>query len=187
MQYDYLPPPITPNAIARYPKDSVWPTSPPRGDIYCETSMLCHPLTSPVAARDWEGACPVWMGVGEEMLVDECKVLAAKMAKQGVQVQFDMWEAMPHCFAMVLEWCGLATSKKFYERWAEFSKRVTGNGDSYVTTKGTWYEVRTGKEEAINVEGLAPLSDEEVLKKMRQAQEDRREGLESEAKLMPML
>lgn len=187
MQYDYLPPQITPNAIARFPKDSIWPTNPPRGDVYCDTSMLCHPLVSPVVARDWKGACPIWMGVGEEMLVDECKVLAARMVKQGVQVQFDMWEAMPHCFAMVLELCGLETSRKFFKRCAEFAKQVTGDGDGDVTTRGTWYEIKTGEETEMKVEELAPLSDEEVLEKMRQAQEARRAGLEGEAKLMPML
>ena len=187
MQYDYLPPQITPQALTRFPKDSVWPTDPPRGDLYCDTSMLCHPLVSPVVARNWEGACPVWMGVGEEMLVDECKVLASRMAKQGVQVQFDMWEAMPHCFAFVLQYCGLEASRNFFKRWVEFSKRVTGNGNGHVVTKGIWHEVKTDKEKEMKVEELAPLSDEEVLKTMRQAQEARREGFEGEAKLMPML
>ena len=117
MRYDYLPARDTPGLFSNYAEDDVWPTDPPRGDLLCDTSMLCHPLVSPVTATDWKGACPIWMGVGEEMLVDESKVLAARIAKQGAPVQFDMWEAMPNCFQLVLVMCGLKAYKSFYKRW----------------------------------------------------------------------
>ena len=187
MRYDYLPPRNAPGIFNNYAKDNIWPTKPPRGDPLCDTSMLCHPLVSPVTASDWKGACPTWMGVGEEMFVDEAKVLAARIAKQGAPVQFDMWEAMPHCFHFVLEKCGLEACKSFYKRWAEFSKQATGNGDGDVTTKGGWYEAKTNKEKAMKVEELAPLTDEEVLELMRQTQEAREKGFEGTAKLMPKL
>lgn len=166
-QYDYLPPPLTSTAIARFPSDDVWPTEPPRGDLYCDTSMLCHPLVSPMAAMTWEGACPIWMGMGEEMLVDECKVTAARMAKQGIPVQWDMWEAMPHCFALMFERFGLPASVKCFEKWAGFCKMVTADvEDLVVVTKGTWYEAKTLRERDMEVEALAPLEDEEIWKRM---------------------
>lgn len=186
-QYDYLPPPITANVVGRFPKDRIWPTNPPRGDLYCDTSMLCHPLVSPVIAGDWKGCCPVWMGVGEEMLVDECKFIASKMATQGVVVQFDIWEAMPHCFATVLMSCGLEASRRFFDRWAGFIMQATKNGDEALTNKGAWYEAKTNKETELDVEKLTSLTDEEVYQMMRQAQRARAEGVEGEAKLMPRL
>ena len=186
-QYDYLPPPLTSSAIARFPADDIWPTTPPRGDLYCNTSMLCHPLVSPLAAKDWKGACPVWMGVGEEMLVDECKVAATKIVKQGIPVQWDMWEAMPHCFALLFDSSGLPASVKCYERWAGFCKQVTGNAEGKLVSKGTWYEAKTNKETEMDIEALAPLREEEVEERMRAAMEARMEGTEGEAKLMPRL
>ena len=184
--YDYLPPPLTADAIAHFPSDDVWPTKPPRGDLYCDTSMLCHPLVSPVAAKDWKGACPVWMGVGEEMLVDECKVVARRLAEQGIPVRWDMWEAMPHCFAMVFEKFGLPASVKCFDNWAEFCKQVTGAREE-VETKGTWYEAKTNKETDMKVEELILVGDGELERLMKAAREARREGTEGEAKLLPRL
>lgn len=184
-QYDYLPPPLDASAIARFPSDKVWPTDPPRGDIYCEVSMMCHPLISPLATSDWGGACPVWLGVGEEMLADEGAAVASKMAKQGVKVRWEMYEAMPHVFAIALEICGLGATKKFFDHWAGFCTTVAaGKG---IDTRGTIYEAKTCREREINVEELNPLSEEEVMRRMRAAQEARREGTEGEAKVMPRL
>jgi len=185
-QYDYLPPPLSSSARARFPADDVWPTKPPRGDLYCDTSILCHPLVSPVAAKDWDGACPVWIGVGEEMLVDESKVVAARMAKQGVPVQWDMWEAMPHCFALMLDRVGVSAANKCFEQWAGFCVQAIADGEE-VVTRGTWYEAKTNKKIEMRVEDLAPLRDDEVEEKMRAAKEARMTGLEGEAKMMPRL
>ena len=184
-QYDYLPPPFTGTAIAHFPADEVWPTDPPRGDVYCETSMMCHPLVSPLAASDWRGACPVWFGVGQEMLADEASVVASKMAKQGVKVRWEMFEAMPHCFAIVLDGCGLEATRRFYADWAGFCKMAVAGGD--LDTKGTFFEAKTCKEREVLVEELSSLADEEIIRQMRAKQEERRAGTEGEAKLMPRL
>ena len=184
-QYDYLPPPLTSTAIAHFPADEVWPTDPPRGDVYCETSMMCHPLVSPLAASDWRGACPVWFGLGEEMLADEASAVASKMAKQGVKVRWEMFEAMPHCFAIVLDTCGLEATRRFYDDWAGFCKMAVAGED--LDTKGMFLEAKTCKERELLVEELSPFVDEEILRRMRAKQEERREGTEGEAKLMPRL
>ena len=185
-RYDYLPPPLTSTAIAHFPADEVWPTNPPRGDVYCETSMMCHPLVSPLAASDWRGACPVWFGVGEEMLADEASAVASKMAKQGVKVRWEMFEAMPHCFAIVLGTCGLEATRRFYDDWAGFCKMAVVAGED-IDTKGTILEAKTCKEREVLVEELSPLGDEEIIRRMRAKQEERRVGTEGEAKLMPRL
>ena len=184
-RYDYLPPPLTSSAIARFPSDEAWPTNPPRGDIYCETSMMTHPLVSPLAASDWHGACPVWIGVGEEMLSDEGAAVAANMAKQGVKVRWEMFEAMPHCFPLVLETCGLEATRRFSDDWAGFCRDVIRG--KVIETKGTFFEAKTCKEIEVNVEELSILSQAEILWRMRACQEARREGTEGEAKVMPRL
>ena len=116
--YDYLPPPLTNDHIAQLPRCEIWPTDPPRGDLYCDISMLCHPLVSPLAAKDWSGACPLWLDYGQEMLVDEGKAVAALARKQGVVVDWQEWEAMPHCWSMIFE--GLPAAKKAFASWAKF-------------------------------------------------------------------
>ena len=122
------------------------------------------------------------------MLIDECKVTASKMAKQGICVQWHMWEAMPHCFPLLLERCGLRAVELFFEKWARFCNEVTGNGGQDVVKAGsTWYEAKTNKEVDIGIEELTTLTDEDVSRLMKKAQEARREGIEGEAKLMPRL
>lgn len=181
--YDYLPPPMTNDQVARFPADSIWPTDPPRGDLYCEVNMLCHPLASPIAAKDWRGSCPLWLGNGEEMLGDEGKVLASRTANQGVKVQWEQWGTMPHCFALIL--LGSPMGKRYFEDWAGFISRVVGGEEIDIT--GTFFEAKTLKEVNVGVLGLAPISDEEVRKRMVEAQEARQMGREGEAKLMPRL
>ena len=53
-----------PYLAADFPKDEVWPTTPPRGEINCDVSALCHPLVSHTAANDWRGSPPLFVCVG---------------------------------------------------------------------------------------------------------------------------
>ncbi|KAL9128375.1 MAG: hypothetical protein Q9217_002929 [Psora testacea] len=200
-EYDYLPAPITREKVSSFPSDEIWPTKPPRGDLYCETNMLCHPLVSPLAAKDWRGSCPMWMGYGEEMLVDEGKQIASLAAKQGVSVRWEEWEAMCHCFGMVL--VGSAMSKKLFQNWAGFCKDVVGmqdyggvdangtlceeKGGKGVQTKGTFYEAKTLVERVVDIRVLAVLTDEEVAKRMRTNMEKRHLVPEDATKVMPKL
>jgi len=181
--YDYLPPPITREKAANFPHCEIWPTDPPRGDLYCDISMLCHPLVSPIAAKDWTGSCPLWMGYGEEMLVDEGKVVASKAAKQGIPVVWEQWEAMPHCFAMLLE--GLEAGKRVFKDWAAFCDAVGGGKSEKMETRGTWFAARTGKEKEMGVLALGLWGEEDLKEKMDMAREARSEGKEGEAKILP--
>ena len=181
--YDYLPPPISREKASRYPHCEAWPTDPPRGDLYSDTSMWCHPLVSPLAAKDWTGSCPLWFSYGEEMLADEVRAVASKAAKQGVTVVSEQWEAMPHCFALIL--LGSAMSKKAYQNWATFCQDVV-KGEK-LRTKGLWIEAKTGKEEEVGVQELCKFSDGEVRDRMEAAKAARYSGSEGEGKLLPKL
>lgn len=165
-ELDYLPPPYTREDMERRPRCELWPTDPPRGDIYCDTTMYCHPLVSPLAASDWRGACPMWFGYGEEMLLDEGKTMAAKAAQQAVPVVWEQWEALPHCFAQILE--GLPASKRFFADWAGFCMQVVDPSEKPVSTKGVWFEAKTGKEKEVDVKTIGVMSEEDVLRRMRE-------------------
>ena len=183
-EYDYLPPPPSNDFIAHFPKCDIWPTDPPRGDLYCETSMLCHPLVSPLAARDWRGTCPILLQYGSEMLEDEGKAIARRVVQQGGIVKWEEWKAMPHCFAMLLE--GLAGSKKCFESWAQFIKDVV-EGNT-IETSGRIIQPKTLEEHSLETRDLMnDLSDDEIDDRMREAMRRRDRGEEGEAKILPRL
>ncbi|KAL9605966.1 MAG: hypothetical protein Q9179_000857 [Wetmoreana sp. 5 TL-2023] len=92
---------ISPLLLPDYPTCPIWPSHPPRGNVYCETEMLSHPLVSPLVARSWTGAPPLWFALGEERMIDAAKVVAQNADQQGVVVQWLEFEAMPHNWPML--------------------------------------------------------------------------------------
>ncbi|KAJ2904696.1 Esterase [Zalerion maritima] len=122
--FDYLPP----SSVAKDkapPPCAAWPADPPREHIYSPDSVLAHPLVSLVMAKSWAGAPPVWMCTGWERLASEDRWFTRKLAGDGVQVRLEQYEAMPHCFAMVLG--GIPEGKRCFEGWAGFiSEHVVG-------------------------------------------------------------
>ena len=171
-KFDYLP---SPRDVRSFPTCALWPTHPPRGDLYCELAMLAHPLVSPLGARDWRGACPVFVACGEEVLADEARVVARRIARQGQGgggVRWMQFEAMPHCFAMIF--VGGRESRRALGEWAAFIAKVV-KGET-VETGGSWFEARTMREEPVDVKGLAEeLPDGEVEKRMKEAARRREE------------
>ena len=183
-RYDYLPPPRPPPSDGAFPKCELWPAKAPRGDLYCDVSMLTHPLVSPAAARDWAGAPPLFMLYGEELLADEGAVTARRAARQGVPVRWLQFEAMPHTPGLIL--VGSEMSKKSYAEWAGFIARVVKGEE--LRTGGTWVAAKTLREAAVDVKGLvAELDDEEVERRMREAVRKRDEGQVKDEKLMARL
>ncbi|KAG7286111.1 hypothetical protein NEMBOFW57_008414 [Staphylotrichum longicolle] len=88
--FDYLP--TLPQQLAaesRRPPCAAWPADPPRKHLYAPDSLLAHPLVSPVLARSWAGAPPVYVCTGWELLADEDKFVAHKMWREGVRVVFE--------------------------------------------------------------------------------------------------
>lgn len=88
--FDYLPPAPDPTSrsdlfFRRLPPCAAWPPDPKvgsRSSIYApRDGLLAHPLVSPALATDWTGAPPLWIACGWERIADECRYLAAKMAR----------------------------------------------------------------------------------------------------------
>lgn len=164
-KYDYLPlRAILPEDVA-YPPCSIWPADPPRNNFYAEDAMICHPLVSPFVVKDWRGSCPLWFGIGEEMLADESKYVAMRAVQQGVVVIFEEYAAMPHCFALVLP--GTAESRRYYGGWTSFINRVVENPES-VTSGGVWLQAKTLKESALDLAALSTFTEEEVVTRVRE-------------------
>jgi acetyl esterase/lipase len=169
LQYDYLPTPSQTDD-RDFPACEAWPATPRRADLYCEASALAHPLVSPLAARDWTGSPPLFFSVGEEMLRDEDAVLAQRAVAQGVRVVWREFEAMPHCFAMLLE--GLKGADVHYDEVARFCREVVGGGaqgeGKAGESSGVFIEAKTLKRREVDVRsGLTEITEGEVEGYMR--------------------
>jgi len=161
--YDYLPPRDAIHERTPPPCD-IWPANPPRKHLYAEDAALTHPICSPLAAKSWEGSCPIYIDTGKELLTDEDKYVAMLAAKQRVKVVYEEYEAMPHCFAMVLTTLGGA--RRFFDGWSGFITDAVTNPDE-IKTKGVIIKSRTLQEVAVNVEELCPESHEVVVERMK--------------------
>jgi acetyl esterase/lipase len=165
---DYLPPPSQTDH-REFPACNVWPASPPRADLYCEASALLHPLVSPLAAQDWSGAPPLFVSVGQEMLRDEDAVWAQRTVAQGVPVVWREFEAMPHCFAMLLE--SNSGAVVHHEEFAGFCKQVVEGGKT-VETNGVFIKAKTLERSEVDVKsGLTELTDAQAEEYMRKGME----------------
>ncbi|QDS75594.1 hypothetical protein FKW77_006310 [Venturia effusa] len=172
-KYDFLPPPSFSNAHP-FPPDSIWPPKPPRNNIFCEDSMMCHPLVSPMAVRahHWKGSPPVFIVCGEELLEDEDKVMAKRLAEQGVKVVWEQYEAMPHVFGILLG--GHPAGEMSMNGWCRAIKEfVERPGD--VKTSGTFITALKLQRLEIDVTGLHNLEDSVDLQSFHTA--DKMEGL----------
>lgn len=50
--HDVFPRDLTPTVLPGFPVCAIWPSKPPRGNIYCEGHVLAHPIASPACAED---------------------------------------------------------------------------------------------------------------------------------------
>ncbi|RMZ81888.1 hypothetical protein DV738_g2051, partial [Chaetothyriales sp. CBS 135597] len=108
-RYDYLPaPPSASNnyepTLPRTRPCAVWPSSPPRAELYCSASLLAHPLVCPVLVppRLWVGTPSVFICIGEETLMDGALVTSRHILESGtVPVVLAAYEGMPHCGAIL--------------------------------------------------------------------------------------
>lgn len=145
-----------------YPSCPIWPANPPRGHVYCDISMLCHPLVSPAAARNWIGCPPLWLAMGQERLADSGKVIAQTAARQGVVVLWEMYERMPHNWIMMLP--KLWQAENCIKRCAEVIRMLVENRPAE-----SWGEIVTitGEREKVDVKHLSDLTADEVERLMR--------------------
>ena len=165
-RWDYLPPPSQGTLTTKFPACALWPTKPTREDLYCDVSVLLHPLVSPMAAKssDWEGSCPVSFLYGEEVFADEGKVLCRRLARAGIPLQWDQYDGMPHCWAMMIR--GSESSNKAFKAWGDFIARAA-KGER-IETKGSLVEAKTLNEKSVDVNSLlGELNDVQVEERMR--------------------
>ena len=112
-----------------YPSCPIWPTNPPRPDVYCPSSSFLHPLVSLALAKDWAGTPPIWLASGEELFADGAKAVARRAALQGVDVTWTQFQAMPHCFPTVPGLNQTAQARLLMKKWGKFCREcVEGTG-----------------------------------------------------------
>ncbi|RMZ77149.1 hypothetical protein DV737_g4516, partial [Chaetothyriales sp. CBS 132003] len=193
-KYDYLPGP--PSAANNYEPTlpntracEIWPSSPPRAEIYCSASLLTHPLVCPllVPPRLWEGTPSVFLCVGEETLMDGVLVTARHILASGsVPVVLAAYEGMPHCGALVFP--GSDFGRDCIARWAAYctdavedsiqsgsngsdvvvvgdeEKKAMSSSGKKVKTVGTWMKAlaRPAVIRDLPVASASDLSDEQV-------------------------
>lgn len=163
-KWDYLPPSSRSPALS--PPCVAWPANPPRAELFCEASALRHPLVSPLASPSWAGSPPVFVVCGEEKLGDEAKLFAQKAARDGVAVVWEQYEAMPHCFALVLT--GTAEAEACFEGFKGFVRGIR-DGEA-VVAKGEFIEAKTVKRSPVDVRNLLAMSGEDISEAMLRGQ-----------------
>ncbi|OHF00308.1 hypothetical protein CORC01_04497 [Colletotrichum orchidophilum] len=157
-EFDYLP---TGEVYAKHnpPPCNIWPTNPPRTNIYAEDDLLAHPLVTLLMSRSWTGAPPVYMCTGWELLADEDKYMALKLHRDGVPVVFEEYEGMPHCFALILT--KIPNAKRCFEGWTNFMMRAITNPET-IDSKATTIKSKSLQEVVLDFESLSAMSVEDV-------------------------
>ena len=156
-------PPLRPN----FPTCKLWPTKPPRGHFYCETSMLAHPLVNPITARSWEGSPPIWFAMGGgERFADGVKSIAKIAASQGVIIVWEEYQSMPHLGPMLFK--SWPQAQHCWERWAEIC--ISSATKAPVTTKGLRWELKSLQSSKVNVLNLTQLSVDDIQAYVRRHQ-----------------
>ncbi|KFY20811.1 hypothetical protein V491_03405, partial [Pseudogymnoascus sp. VKM F-3775] len=131
--------------------------------------MLCHPLVSPLSAESWAGAPPIFVVSGEEMLADEGKAFVQRAARQEVTVVWEQYEAMPHCFPLLLE--GNPAGAVSFDTWAEFVKKAVQNPREIVT-RADFITAKTLVREPLDIGKLIEMSDEVILGRMKKSRQE---------------
>lgn len=162
-KYDYLPEPRQNEGWSGGTKpDQVWPADPPRWSFYAEDHLITHPLVSLIGTRaqDWEGCPPIYMCTGWEFLGTEDRVFARRLAKAGLPIVFEDYEAMPHCFALVLP--KIPESRRCYGAWTGFIKDAVED-PSRINTKAVLVKAKTREEKDIPLDDIIEITEEQAV------------------------
>ncbi|KAK2004938.1 hypothetical protein LX36DRAFT_563258 [Colletotrichum falcatum] len=157
--FDYLP---TAEVYAKHspPPCEAWPADPPRTALYADDNLLAHPLVTLVMSRNWEGAPPVFICTGWELLADEDKYMARKLHEDGVAVVFEEYEGMPHCFALILT--TTPNAKRCFDGWTGFMKKIITHPDT-IDSKAITVKAKTLEEVSLTFESLlSDVSEEDM-------------------------
>lgn len=174
--YDWFPViqyPIVRNSTLKF--CDAWPTKPLRGDLYCNTSMLGHPLVCLAANKSWEGCPPIYMASGQERCIDGAKAIASQMVRDGVTVCWEEYEAMPHVFMSFLpRW---KQSSMCYERWVAFVKKCLEGRE--LKTEGFVIGCEDLKLRELDVRALSEYTPEYAARMIEARKRERTEWLET--------
>lgn len=134
-----------------FPACSERPSIPPRSELYCNLSAICHPLVSPTSARDWTGAPPMFICCGEERAAGCNMILAIRAKSQGVTVIYKQFEAMSYLFIQIF--LNSPHVNKCYNEWAEFCKSGIGSLEGQISGE-TAVEVETLRQRRLDLNSL---------------------------------
>ena len=156
--FDYLP---KPDIVAKgvLQDCDIWPSQPPRKHLYVDDDLIAHPLASVVMSRSWDGSPPMYICTGWEILALEDKYFAKKLRSQGVPVVFEEYEAMPHCFAMILE--KVPSARRCFDGWAGFIRNAVESPGT-LESKATEIKAKTLEEIDLDFEELSSHTEEGI-------------------------
>jgi acetyl esterase/lipase len=160
-----------------------WPTKPLRGDLYCDISMLGHPLVCISAAKSWKGSPPMYMASGQERTIDSAKIIASQAVRDGVTVCWEEYEGMPHIFMTFFpQW---KQSDMCYKRWVAFARKCLEHED--IKTKGVVIGCEDLRERQVDVGTLSKLSPKDATRLIEAMKKKRTEWLETFKKAKSLL
>ncbi|KAG6002211.1 hypothetical protein E4U54_000929 [Claviceps lovelessii] len=177
--FDYLGPPGNMGRKGVKPC-AVWPADPPRKFMYAADDLMTHPLVSPVMRRDWAGFPPVYFCAGWERLAYEDRFLAQKLQRDGVTMVFEEYEAMPHCFALVLS--NLAEAKRCMASWAGFIQQAVEDPRG-LASSAVAISAKTLQETPLEFDDLCDVSDETFRKRVVETVAETKAWIPTNAKL----
>ena len=154
-----------------FPADHIWPSKPPRGEIFVDTSALDHPLLSIAALDDWTGAPPMFLSTSHEALADGIMLVAQSAARQGVPVQFQQYEGMPHLFYTFLPKTTQAVHVN--KCFMEFCKNALQALNAIGKSQATFFEMGGLKSRSLDPIALTSLRHKDAVKLMEDAKKQR--------------
>jgi hypothetical protein len=99
-----------------------------------------------------------------------------------VKVQFEMYEAMPHCFQLLMPW--RKNSERCFGDWGEWARKCVEEPGS-LKTFGRVVKAKGGLDDDLDVTTLGAIGLEEARRLTREAKGRRLMGWEKEGKGMP--
>ena len=167
---DYIP--LTPLwEVPGFPQCNVWPTDPPRGDLYCDTSCLVHPLVNPAAVEVWRGGPSMLVVGGEEVATDGIKIVVKQAHEQGVKVRWRQFEGLPHVFISLMS--GLEHSRVAVVEWARFCREVVEDR-GLLRSEGEFIHVRELRRRVVKLSELRNFTREKGLELMTRGRAERK-------------
>ncbi|KAL7270934.1 hypothetical protein RUND412_006338 [Rhizina undulata] len=163
-EWDYLPTP-TMERMFRYRASEAWDGGVKRDKFYAPNSLILHPLVSPMMAKSWAGAPPVWISVGDECLRDSIFITCSKILSSSVPLRLEHTLYLPHVFPGILPHHPAAS--KAFASMGRFTTSLHPNSTEKTQTGQVRIHPTTLEDMAIEVEELKMgLEDGEIDKIM---------------------